>query len=153
MAGSTARVMPGAWPLPALNDKTRPFFTSGRLLLQTCLDCGFVQHPPEDVCGRCQGMHFEYREHPARGHVYSHTEVTHPIHPALAEAVPYTVALISLDDPAGLRIVGNLVRVEPGALRVGLRVRAEWIEVAHEESGEVYRLPQWAPAEGSPGDP
>jgi uncharacterized OB-fold protein len=67
--------------------------------------------------------------------------------------VPYTVALISLDDPAGLRIVGNLVRVEPGALRVGLRVRAEWIEVAHEESGEIYRLPQWAPAEGSPGDP
>lgn len=142
-----SRLMPEAWPLPALNENTRPFFTSGRILIQTCAECGGAQHPPEDVCRRCQAMRFDYREHSARGTVYSHAEVEHPVHPLLVDAVPYALVLVALDDAPEIRIVGNLVPEAGSSLRVGMPVRAVWTEVTQEESGEVYRLPQWAPDE------
>ena len=137
------RVMPDAWPMPALNDKTRPFFTSGRILIQTCEECGNGQHPPEDVCNRCQGMRFDFREHSTRGTVYSHAEVAYPVSPVLADVVPYVLVLISLDDAPEIRIVGNLVPEAGAEVRVGMPVRAVWAEVTMEEAGETYHLPQW----------
>jgi len=138
-----SRVMPDAWPMPALNDKTRPFFTSDRMLIQACAECGNVQHPPEDVCNRCQEMRFEFREHANRGTVYSHAEVTYPVHPALADVVPYIIVLVSLDGAPGIRVIGNLVPGSGTEVRVGMPVKAVWAEVTDEDTGETYHLPQW----------
>jgi len=135
--------MPKSWPLPALNERTRPFFTSGRIMLQTCGRCGQTQHPPEDVCFACQGVEFDFIEHQGTGTIYCHTEIVYPIHPTLKEAVPYVVALISLSDAPEVRIVGNLIDIAPDEVRIGLPVEAVWLEIHDEASNNVYLLPQW----------
>ncbi len=138
-----ARTMPDEWVLPAVEPRTEAFFTTGRLLLQRCTACEFIQHPPEDVCHRCQGMDFDTREVAGRGTIYSHTVVRHPVHPMLEEAVPYTVVLVSLDEVPHVRVTGNLVDVPPEEARIGMPVRAVWEEVTDPESGGKLLLPQW----------
>ena len=138
-----SRVMPESWLLPAINDHNRGFFTSGKILVRACADCGTIEHPPEDVCHACQGTSFVDRELAGKGHVYSHTVIHHPVHPALKDAVPYTVILVSLDDAPDVRITGNLIDAESADLRIGLRVRAVWEEVPDPNGGEPIRLPQW----------
>ncbi len=138
-----SRVMPESWPLPELNEKTRPFFTSGCIMLQICGQCGQTQHPPEDVCFACQFTEFNFAEHQGTGTIYSFTEIVYPIHPTLKAAVPYLVALVSLTDAPDVRILGNLIDISPDEVRIGLSVEAVWSEVRNEPSKDVYLLPQW----------
>ncbi len=138
-------IMPEDWTVPALDQRNEAFFTSGRILLQSCAACGTVQHPPEDVCHRCQGVDFELRESQGTGSVHSYTVIHHPAHPALADSLPYAVALVSLDDFPGVRITGNILNLAPERVSIGLRVRAVWEEVIDPE-GRKLQLPQWEPA-------
>jgi hypothetical protein len=139
------RYLPEDWLVPQLDANNRAFFTSGKLMLQECAGCGAVQHPPEDVCHRCQGIAFKSREIAPRGTVYSYTVVRHPTHPALSQAIPYVVVLVSPDELPSVRITGNLLQIEPEKLRIGLRVKAIWEEVK-DDAGQTLRLPQWVPA-------
>ncbi len=135
-------VLPEDWTLPAVDVLNEAFFRSGRLVLQRCTGCATVQHPPEELCHRCQGRSFEEAQSEGRGTVYSYTVVHHPPHPKLSDAVPYTVVLVRLDDHPAVRITGNLVGVAPEAVSIGLPVRAFWDEI-DDEDGAVLRLPQW----------
>ena len=51
-----------SWVLPAIDDLNRPWFTSGVIQVQECSDCGALQHPPDEVCGGCQGRQLGWRE-------------------------------------------------------------------------------------------
>lgn len=141
-----ARYLPEDWLVPQLDLHNQAFFTAGKLALQACATCGTVQHPPEDVCHRCQGTEFETREVAPRGSLYSYTVVRHPTHPGLSKSIPYVVALVSLDELPGVRIVGNLLQLPPEELRIGLPVEAIWEEV-RDDAGQTLRLPQWVPAQ------
>ena len=57
-----------------------------------------------------------------RGTVHSFTVVRYPANPALADAVPYTVVLVSLDDAPHLRVVGNI----EGDVQIGMPVVPYW---------------------------
>src|SRR5579862_8761618 len=118
-----ARYMPDEWPLPEIDDTNRDFFTSGRLLIQKCSACGALQHPPEEVCFRCQGTRFESVESEGLGTVQSYVVVHHPTHPLLKEHVPYGVALVELRDFPGIRILGNVLDFDPTQLSIGLPVQ------------------------------
>jgi hypothetical protein len=141
-----SRFLPDEWILPAIDERTRAFFTSGKLLLQACAACGAVQHPPEDVCRHCQEMVFETRESSGRGVVFSYTIVHHAVHPILEQAVPYAVALVELDDFPHVRVVANVVDLPPGEVRIGLRVAAVWQDTVDPQSGERLLFLQWQPA-------
>ncbi|MGE0384108.1 MAG: Zn-ribbon domain-containing OB-fold protein [Gammaproteobacteria bacterium] len=139
------RFLPEDWFVPQIDARNRAFFTSGTLALQACEGCGAVQHPPEDVCHRCQGMAFTTRVAAPRGTVYSFVVVHHAVHPALAAAVPYAVALVSLDEYPQVRITGNLPGLDPAAIRIGMPVRAVWEQV-RDDDGNPLLMPQWVPA-------
>jgi uncharacterized OB-fold protein len=141
-----ARYLPEDWLVPQLDAHNREFFTSGKLVVQSCASCGTVQHPPEDVCHRCQGFEFRAREVAPRGTVYSYTVVRHPTHPALSGSIPYAVVLVSLDELPEVRITGNLLDLAPEKLSIGLPVKAVWEEV-RDDAGNVLRMPQWVPAQ------
>ncbi|MCE2391455.1 MAG: OB-fold domain-containing protein [Proteobacteria bacterium] len=145
------RYLPEDWILPALDDGNRDFFTSGRLALQRCVECGTVQHPPEDVCRSCQSQRLEAAEAEGNGRIYSFSIVHHPLGPKLAGSVPYNVALIQLDDHPHVRIVGNVCDPDEGPLEIGQRVRAVWTTVPDPHSDEPLRLPQWV--RGEPAGP
>jgi uncharacterized OB-fold protein len=141
------RALGDQWPLPVLDEANRAFFTAGRLTLQRCRGCGHVQHPPEEVCERCQEMEFEDFASAGRGRVESVSVVHYPVHPALVDAVPYAVVLVSVEEAPDVLISGNVVGTAPDDVGIGNAVRAVFEEVRDPESGETLRIPQWEIAE------
>ena len=137
------RVLGESWPLPVLDDANRAFFTAGVITLQRCRSCRHVQHPPEEVCEACQEMEFEGFESDGRGRVESVTIAHYPVHPSLAQQVPYAIVLVSLDDAPGLLVTGNVVTAAPEDVRIGASVRAVFEEATDPNTGDELRIPQW----------
>lgn len=141
-----ARYMPDGWTLPEVNDLNRPFFTTGKLMLQHCVACDTVQHPPEDICRSCQSDNLDYVESKGTGEVYSYVLPHHPPNELLNTRIPYNIVLVQLDDHPHVRIVGNLVDTEPDDVKIGIRVNATWEEIADPNGGPAILLPQWVQA-------
>lgn len=137
------RVLGDDWVVPALDDSNRAFFTSGFLALQQCSSCDHVQHPPEDVCEACQGFELGVFESQGLGRVESVVVVHHPVHPGLADRIPYAVVLVSVDDAPGLMITGNVANRAPDEIAIGDAVRVVFEEVADAQSGVTLQIPQW----------
>jgi uncharacterized protein len=134
-------VLPDDWTLPQPSDLTRDWFTSASLAVQTCSSCGTHQHPPEEICHQCGSMSFTTTEMTPTGTVYSYTVAHYPVHKALADAVPYAVVLISLDDAPEIRVVGNMVGTDHDQVRIGMAVSAVWEERTVED--ETIQLLFW----------
>ena len=64
------------------------------LVVQRCAACGVWRHPPAPLCARCHATSCGWEPVGGRGRVFSYTWVHHATHPALAERVPYNVALV-----------------------------------------------------------
>lgn len=141
------RFLGEGWVLPAIDDWTRGWFTSGELRVQECAHCRALQHPPEEVCGACQATELGWRTVAGEGVVESIVTVQHAVHPALQERVPYDVALVSLSDAPGCSAIGNVVDREPGETPIGTRVVAVFETVTDPDSAEVLAIPQWRVAE------
>ena len=130
-------------PLPLPDDVSRFYWDGageGRLLLQRCLRCSKLQYPPDVACVHCQSVELEPSEVSGRGRLWSYTVVERVFHAGFADAVPYVVGLIELEEQDGLRILTNIVGASPEELRVGMAV-----EVTFEDRGAVV-VPQFRPA-------
>lgn len=113
----------------------------GRLVLPRCESCGRVWFPPSPRCPRCASAERGEVEVPGTGRVYSWVVVRHPFDEAFAADVPYTVAVTTLDDADGARLVGRLLGVAPEEVRTDLPVRT----VTYTVGGQV--LPAFLPTE------
>jgi uncharacterized protein len=127
--------------IPDPGGLTRPYWEqarAGRLVLQHCRGCGHTWHPPLPRCPRCHATDTGWRQASGEGTVYSYTVVHHATHAALADRVPYVIAIVELAE--GPRVVTGIRGAEPGQVRVGLPVRAVFEELTPEVT-----LPQFAP--------
>jgi uncharacterized OB-fold protein len=126
---------------PEADDLTRHYWDGakrGELLLQNCLDCRAVWHPPMPRCPSCHGERVEWRPSAGRGTVYSYIDVKHSVHPATDAWLPYRVFLVDLDE--GPRLVSNCRKaIADSGLVPGARVKVWFEEIA---PGVV--LPQFA---------
>ena len=139
--------------LPIVDDPvSAPFWEGaaiGELRYQTCADCGRHRHPPRPMCPYCNSLACTWVAASGRGTVWSFVIAHPPLLPAYAEQAPYNVAVITLDEDAGLRMVGNLVRTADGPIgelgpddiAIGAPVR-----VVFPEPVEGVVLPRWTPA-------
>ena len=75
---------------------------------------------------------------PGRGEVYSYTIVHRPI--AAGQELPYVIAVVALEDSGGLRMISNLVEVNPDAIEIGLSVEVVWEDMSAE-----LALPRFRP--------
>ncbi len=76
-----------------------------------------------------------------RGTVYSFSIMHMSGGPGFDSGAPYAVAVIELEEQAGLRTVGNVLRCDPQEIYCGMPVM-----VTFEEVGNGATLPQWHPA-------
>ncbi len=137
------RVLGENWLLPGLDHLNHTFFTSGELMLQQCDSCGNVQHPPEDICRKCQGFSLCHFQSAGTGEVASVAVNHHPIHPGMKDVVPYAIVLVSVDDAPGLLVVGNAVGVPAEDVKIGDAVSVVF-EKAHDKRNDVdLFIPQW----------
>lgn len=130
-------------PLPLIDDDNRHFWQGGRdgsLLIMRCRSCGWWIHQPQPVCPRC--LSFDVEPHPTSGHgtVAAYTINYQRWIPDLE--VPYVLAMVELEEQAGLRLMTRLVQVRQSQVETGLRV-----QVCFERRDDVW-LPLFRPASG-----
>lgn len=138
-----ARFMPEGWPIPALDRFNKEYFTAGKLLVQECKKCGNIQWPPEHVCFKCREMDFGWKETNGRGTVYSYMVIHHPAAPTMASIIPYTVALVALEEYPQVRILGNVLNRKYSEVSIGQKVRVTFEEIEDKEAEATIKLPQW----------
>jgi hypothetical protein len=129
--------------LPEIDPLNEAWFTSGQITVQECERCESVQHPPDEMCRSCQSTDLGWRVCSGEGRIESVAVVHHPVHPALADCVPYAVVVVSVKDAPGVNAVGNVVNRPAGEVEIGQSVRAVFEEVADPDGGDSLWIPQW----------
>jgi len=128
---------------PTVSPDTEFFWSgtaAGELRVQRCDDCGTLRHPPGPRCPSCGSMTAGYAVAAGTGEVYSYVVHHHP--PVPGKRLPIVIALVRL--PEGVRMVGELLGTDPGQVRIGLPVRAEFVTIDDE-----LTLPAWRAASGA----
>jgi hypothetical protein len=140
----TVRIPPAELTRLNVDRWTEPFWRAAaehRLVCQRCLACRAFRMPPSPVCHACRSQDCTYDELSGEGIVYSFTIVRKAVIPALNACLPYVVALVDLWDAEGIRVVTNLVDLEPEDVRIGMKVTVSWGDVA-----PGVALPRFRPA-------
>lgn len=126
---------PPEMPVPVVEPLTEPYWEAaraGRLVIQRCTDCGTFRHLPHVLCGSCQSGAHEWVASAGRGTVFTYTVVTHPVHGAVVDVVPYAVVVVELDDCGGVLVPSNVVDCPPDAVHVGMPVEVVFERVTDE---------------------
>lgn len=126
--------------LPELNDLNRAFWTGGKdqqLLIQRCSDCRFWIHPAGIICPKCLSRNLAPEPVSGLATIEALTVNYQPW--SVGQAVPYTVAIVSLDEQQGLNLTTNIIGCPPESAFIGQRVL-----VAFEAVEDVY-LPLFTP--------
>jgi uncharacterized OB-fold protein len=125
-------------PIPRPSPESAPFWEGAkahRLMLPRCHACGRFWFPPSRRCVHCLCADFAWAESAGIGHIYSFVVFHRVYHPAFERDVPYSVAIIELDE--GPRLLANIVGTPPDDVRCDMRVR-----VTFEERGD-QTIPQF----------
>lgn len=134
--------------LPLISPDTAAFWqggASGRLMIQHCPACERLFHPPAPICPRCASLEVAPKAVSGLGHVASFT-INHQAWTAeLTE--PYVVAIVELDDQAGLRLLSNIVGVPPDGVHIDLPVQVRfeqiedvWLPLFEPRAGDAHGL-------------
>jgi uncharacterized OB-fold protein len=87
------------------------------------------------MCPRCHALTSEAAPLSGKGTLYSYAVLHHPRHPAFG--YPVLAALVDLDE--GIRLVSNLVDVEPAVVEIGMRLEVTFAATADDRSVPVFR--------------
>jgi uncharacterized OB-fold protein len=122
-------------PAPILTEDNHEYWDAakeGRLVAQRCSECSRLRHPPRPMCPACHSLGHTVTDLAGTGVVYSYSILHYPEFPGFT--YPVIAALIDLDE--GVRVLSNLVNIEPGDVRVGLTVAMQGCE-ATKDGGAV----------------
>ena len=132
-----------ATPLrPSVSPDTEFFWNGLRdrhLLIQRCVSCGTLRHPPRPMCPHCNSLEWDTVTASGRGTVHSFVMPQHPQFPFMD--YPYIVALVDLEE--GVRLVSNLIGIAPEDAQIDMPV-----EVCFTEFDDGFVLHQFRPEEG-----
>lgn len=131
-----AALTPDSW--------TEPFWVAAaqhRLVVPRCTSCGTYRMPPSPFCHVCRAQGVEWVEQDGTGRVYSFTVIRHAVVPLMRDALPYVVAVVELPEAGGVRLVANMVGVDPSAVEIGMPVEVVWDDV-----DEGVAVPRFTPA-------
>lgn len=112
------------------------------LLIQKCGECGTFRFYPRTYCINlnCHSDKSTWEKVSGQGKVYTYTINYRPA-PGFNTETPYVVALIELDGTGGVRMMSNVINVDPSQVRVDLPV-----EVVFEDVTDTITLPKFRPA-------
>lgn len=112
---------------PEINELNAPFWdglANGEVRLQQCSGCGAHQYPPESFCYQCGAQELSWVPVSGDGTVYSFIVVHQQYHKAFKDFLPYTVAIVQMDEgPRMLSAMLGLRRPIAIGERVKPRVR------------------------------
>lgn len=110
--------------LPAVGPDNEHFWhggADGELRFLRCGDCQSYVHPPVPVCPECLGRTLAAEAVSGRGRVHTYTVNHHPWVPGFDP--PYVVAIVDIEEQAGLRLTTNIVGSASEDVYIGMPVR------------------------------
>lgn len=134
------RFFPDGMPQPMADAISLPWWQAAaehRLVVQRCTGCGEARLPPAPVCPACRCFDSDWKEVSGRGEVYTYTIVHRPM--AAEQKLPFVIAVIALDDAGGVRMMSNLVDVDPARVAIGLPVELVWEDMSAELAVPRFR--------------
>lgn len=107
------------FPAPELTELSRPYWDGlrqGHLTFQRCRTCGHAWLPARSECPHCLSDQWAREAASGAATLVSWVVYHHAYHPAFAERLPYTVAVVALAE--GPRLISNVVDVDASALYI-----------------------------------
>jgi uncharacterized OB-fold protein len=102
---------------------------------ERCNDCGAIYFPRNAVCLECGSKDLVEQKLAEKGSIVTWTVIRNPPE-GYEKYAPYVVALVELDD--GVRVLSQVVDVEPGEVESGMRVEAAFRKVKEDgDSGII----------------
>ncbi len=132
-------------PTPRPTEHSARFWaatTEGRFVVQRCPDCGEATFYPKVNCPACGSIELVDEDASGRGTVFTYTIARRPTHRAFADAGPYVIAIVELDE--GPHVTTNIVGRDPEDVAIGMPVE---VTFAGERDGIALPLfhPRTAP--------
>jgi uncharacterized protein len=125
-----ADAKPYRLPLPHAAGRAAEFYDFCRrheLRFQRCTGCGAWRHVPRDMCAKCGSFEWEWARSSGKGKLFSWTTAIQPMMPQFKDLVPYSPAIIELEE--GVRIVSWLTDVKPDELTLGMPLEVTFDDV------------------------
>lgn len=129
--------------LPQLDEDNRAFWTrgaEGELAICRCQTCQHYIHPPSAACPQCRSVELRAEALSGRGKVVSFSINHQPW--VAGQEVPFVLAVVELEEQAGLWLTSNIVGCDPDSVFIG-----QSVQVCFEPQEDVW-LPLFTPAEG-----
>jgi uncharacterized OB-fold protein/acyl dehydratase len=102
---------------------------------------GSLQHPPVPALWQDKEAAIDYVVAGGKGTVFSF--VVHHAPKVPGRTLPFVIALVELEE--GVRMLGELRNVDPAKVRIGMPVRATYIDFPEGDSGPAWTLYAWEP--------
>jgi 3-oxo-4,17-pregnadiene-20-carboxyl-CoA hydratase alpha subunit len=102
---------------------------------------GGLQHPPVPAVWRDKTAPIDYVVAAGSGTVFSF--VVHHAPKVPGRTLPFVIALVELDE--GVRMLGELRNVDPATVKIGMAVRATYIDFPAGDAGPEWTLYAWEP--------
>jgi uncharacterized protein len=125
-----ANSKPYRLPLPHVGGRSAEFYQfckDHELRFQRCKDCRTWRHIPRDMCAKCGSFNWEWDRSSGKGKLFSWTTAIQPMMPQFAGEVPYSPAIVELEE--GVRMVTWLVDVKPDDLKLGMPLEVVFDDV------------------------
>jgi uncharacterized OB-fold protein len=134
--------------LPAVDSENEHFWRGGKqgeLRFLRCDDCRSYVHPPAPLCPDCLGRALTPEAVSGRATIHTFTVNHQPWIPGFDP--PYVIAIVDIEEQAGLRLTTNIVGCEIDAVYIGMPVR-----VCFEERDDDIYLPLFEPDSDRAGE-
>jgi uncharacterized protein len=142
-AAVPADLDPDAMMRPSVSRDTA-FFWDGvkahELRIQRLPD-GSLQHPPVPAVWQDKAEPMDYVVAGGTGTVFSF--VVHHAPKVPGRTLPFVIALVELEE--GVRMLGELRNVDAAQVKIGMPVRASYIDFPDGDSGPAWSLYAWEP--------
>ena len=135
--------------LPAVDDDAAPFWEGcrqGVLRIQRCVESGRLIFPPRVTSPFAPRVPLEWTELSGRGSLWSFVVPYPPLLPQFAALAPYNVVAVALEEDPRIRLIGNLLareggaidEIDPATIEIGAPVRVVFDPVTDE-----FHFPRW----------
>ncbi len=124
--------------LPRVTDRNRFFWTGGEvgeLRFLRCTECSTYVHPPAPFCPACEGR--ELAPHAVSGDATLATFTVNHQAWMPGPELPYVVGIVEIDDAPGVRLMTNVVGIEPDAVAIGMPLHVTF-EHHPDDKGDVW---------------
>jgi uncharacterized OB-fold protein len=118
-------------PQPRPTPTSEPFWTglaAQQVRLQQCDDCAGWVYYPRSHCPHCLSPNLTWQDISGEGTLYSFTVAQQPTAPQFVGEEPQLIGVVELKE--GVRLNTVMVNVSPEDLKVGMRVKPVFFQLA-----------------------